>query len=708
MSRDGWLQFSIMAKDCNLQHAIQLCRNWSEFSDLSLLAMWQYFPASNWDSWGVNTLTQQLQQFGFFPYFADYNARTITRYDQSGNRSAVRRQHDMIEARNILVGSMKRNDPVTRRFLQYLLMRAGEVLVMVRDGKTGRVITAPPKEHLWTYRKKAGLGRAARNEWENILEMGPEFMKLTDQLREWRFGFNDFYDVYIWDLKPGQDEVEIFNKDLRNAWRMKHTREMYNHMVSLLRSLHRDDSTGYTRQIKPGEHVESIWDAVMDERSIVKMIDVAGPHIIVHDDDDVEESLYMFYNEGNEAEDAVLFPDESTRKNFAFREISNGARQICQFVTSGYKQSLHAGDLEPGCSAKYDLLQKTLQAMLQTTHSGPTDWVLYIASILDWLNVRGDYKPEEYTMDGPAPWPHSFIVQDLVEAFVTMAMFFPGLEVTKFVIEFVNSSQCEEFRNSGVFDIEERNKARPDRRTGAGYTFREKEFWNEWNEFYNDDEEDEFWPERYLMEWSLTVRPTLAHFYKAGVITPPQPKRSLIDLASSISSSTTRNNTQESAKSIHLLRHPRNGQKSSRTPSPLPVLTQLHASPSCVPGPHRTTTFMCDGTDRYSTTFLDSRNRSWAWRFVPKNMTASEYSPHETIKRRLGYLKHQFGSRVINRGDLILVMGEDEDDLFKYCITVTLAIQTKPWMWEIDLWKSFINVDMDFIERMEEHWLKEY
>lgn len=63
----------------------------------------------------------------------------------------------------------------------------------------------------------------------------------------------------------------------------------------------------------------------MDERTIVKMIDVAGPHIIVHDDDDVEESLYMFYNEGNEAEDAVLFPDESTRKNFAFREISNGA-----------------------------------------------------------------------------------------------------------------------------------------------------------------------------------------------------------------------------------------------------------------------------------------------------------------------------------------------------------------------------------------------
>uniref|UniRef100_A0A4E9ELV7 Uncharacterized protein n=1 Tax=Gibberella zeae TaxID=5518 RepID=A0A4E9ELV7_GIBZA len=678
MSRDGWLQFSIMAKDCNLQHAIQLCRNWSEFSDLSLLAMWQYFPASNWDSWGVNTLTQQLQQFGFFPYFADYNARTITRYHQSGSRSAVRRQHDMIEARNILVGSMKRNDPVTRRFLQYLLIRAGEVLVMVRDGKTGRVITAPPKEHLWT----------------------------TDKV----------------------------NKDLRNAWRMKHTREMYNHMEPLLRSLHRDDSTGHTRQIKPGEHVESIWDAVMDERSIVKMIDVAGPHIIVHDDDDVEESLYMFYNEANEAEDAVLFPDESTRKNFAFREISNdpqhdalrdqqmhtiwclpnlwvtGSAQVRKEKFDGKSRALlkKTGlmrepknmNFDIRCSAKYDLLQKTLQAMLQTTHSGPTDWVLYIAPILDWLNIRGDYKPEEYTMDGPAPWPHSFIVQDLVEAFVMMAMFLPGLEVTKFVTEFVNSSQCEEFRNSGVFDIEERNKVRPDRRTGTGYMFREKEFWNEWNGFYNDDEEDDFCPERYPMEWSLIVRPIHAH--STAQTEPHRPGK--LDLFINYEEQHAKVNKIDpffSAPSQWPEIIPHASPFAGSHPTARFALLRTWSSPHYYP-------FMCDGTDRYSTTFLDSRNRSWAWRFVPKDMTASEYSPHETIKRRLGYLKHQFGSRVINRGDLILVMGEDEDDLFKYCITVTLAIQTKPWMWEIDLWKSFINVDMDFIERMEEHWLKEY
>ncbi|KAI8710392.1 hypothetical protein NCS52_01575700 [Fusarium sp. LHS14.1] len=66
-------------KDCDLKHAIQLCRNWSEFSDLDLLTLWQYFPASNWASWGNNKLIQQLQELEFFPYFVDFDAEQNTR-----------------------------------------------------------------------------------------------------------------------------------------------------------------------------------------------------------------------------------------------------------------------------------------------------------------------------------------------------------------------------------------------------------------------------------------------------------------------------------------------------------------------------------------------------------------------------------------------------------------------------------------------------
>lgn len=106
---------------------------------------------------------------------------------------------------------MKRRDPVTRRFLQYLTMRTGELLVLVRDGKTGRVITAPPEKHRWTYRRKQGIGRASKNEWQNVLEVGPDYFDMTDVLREWRFGFDDYYDVFIWNLVPNESPLLLYN-----------------------------------------------------------------------------------------------------------------------------------------------------------------------------------------------------------------------------------------------------------------------------------------------------------------------------------------------------------------------------------------------------------------------------------------------------------------------------------------------------------------
>lgn len=81
----------------------------------------------------------------------------------------------------------------------------------MRDGKTGRVIAAPPEEHLWTYRQKSGIGRASKKEWINVLEVEPQFLALNDKLREWRFGFEDYYDVYIWDFVPCQTSSSLFN-----------------------------------------------------------------------------------------------------------------------------------------------------------------------------------------------------------------------------------------------------------------------------------------------------------------------------------------------------------------------------------------------------------------------------------------------------------------------------------------------------------------
>ena len=62
VSRSGWLQFSIIAKDSELRDAIHLCRHWDEFWELSILAAWQYFPTANWLLWKGDRPRQQLLQ----------------------------------------------------------------------------------------------------------------------------------------------------------------------------------------------------------------------------------------------------------------------------------------------------------------------------------------------------------------------------------------------------------------------------------------------------------------------------------------------------------------------------------------------------------------------------------------------------------------------------------------------------------------------
>ncbi|KAH6979170.1 hypothetical protein EDB82DRAFT_577428 [Fusarium venenatum] len=63
------------------------------------------------------------------------------------------------------------------------------------------------------------------------------------------------------------------------------------------------------------------------------------------------------------------------------------------------------------------------------------------------------------------------------------------------------------------------SKVRPDQRTRTSYKFREKKFWKEWEEFYNK-KTDTYWADEYPIEWSLTVRPILAHLYRAGIVAP--------------------------------------------------------------------------------------------------------------------------------------------------------------------------------------------
>lgn len=60
VSRGGWLQFCLIAKDSDLHDAIKLCRHWDEFFDLNILSIFQYFPAAKWQVWKGERHRQQL------------------------------------------------------------------------------------------------------------------------------------------------------------------------------------------------------------------------------------------------------------------------------------------------------------------------------------------------------------------------------------------------------------------------------------------------------------------------------------------------------------------------------------------------------------------------------------------------------------------------------------------------------------------------
>ncbi|KAI0967045.1 hypothetical protein F4678DRAFT_465849 [Xylaria arbuscula] len=849
MSREGWLQFSVLAKGCDLKNAVELCRNWDEFSQLNFLASWQYFPASNWVSWGTDRITKQLHDLGFFPFFVDLGAETFSRHFQAGgSRSQQRRVHDFVEARNIMVGHMKRNDSVTRRFLQYCSMRTGEILLAVRDGMTGNIITAPREEDaLWTLRSKQGIGRASKNDWVTDLKIGPDYFDFIDLHRNWYLGFEDCYEVCIWHFVPGETGSLLYNvvvEELRKAWRITKPIDMYNHQEDFLRTLTRNNETMRVRSIKHGEQVKSLWDEVQSPDNIFALTDITNKKMTTYQGNESPNmASHMFYNEADAAEDAVLFPDEliSLNRNVPFKEVSNAitrledgsgtmSRYLAQqareasrhsqkpsrllgghdfdddyssdevfeeeitdkngdvkkhwrlprlwkdhtarinegrIVTGKKKmisnvglselstgriqkepsdkefaislksaeglmvmekdrgdallEAFHAGDLEPGASEKYEETCAIVNGILdQPGSNGSHAWFWLILEVLEWLEVRADYT--EYSQDERAPWPHPFITQDILKAWACMATFFPDLEECQPATNFFMSSEGQKYQKSLLRDSHQRTSILPDIRTKTSFKYRPKQFWKEWDDIVTKGRRDEtYYADTYPLQWSVVIRPILAKLYLAGIISPM-----LLQNTPSVCPGFAVANTEpHRPDKMDLFIDYADRQKASGFPTKIPGLVRPDEFPALLPlartfaakntkahfavlrlwsAPHFYPAMLGD-QNRMGSAFLDPAGRSWRWNFIPKDMSVSEWSMYNNLKLRLDLLKKQLGDRVIHRDDVVLVMGADQLDLLRYAMAVTFAIQTKPWIREFDLWKSFVNVDIDFLDGLDPYWL---
>jgi hypothetical protein len=58
-----------------------------------------------------------------------------------------------------------------------------ELIVLVRDAKTGDILVKPPKEERWLIREKVGWGRASKNEYKDVAWVGPKFFEAMDKFR---------------------------------------------------------------------------------------------------------------------------------------------------------------------------------------------------------------------------------------------------------------------------------------------------------------------------------------------------------------------------------------------------------------------------------------------------------------------------------------------------------------------------------------------
>lgn len=213
MARGGWLQYSILAKGSKFADAIHLCRAWNEFWYLNILAIYQYFPSTTWGRWAGDRLRQQMLRLGFIVYFQFTDATNATQRHQTGSRRSGPRVHAVSEARNVICAHIKRNDPVSRRFVQYLSMLTYRVVLLVRDAKTGKILVQPPEEECWLVRDKTGMGRASKNAWNVRRKVGIDMFEEVSggKFRDWHFGYTDYYDVIVWDLEAGLSFASLYS-----------------------------------------------------------------------------------------------------------------------------------------------------------------------------------------------------------------------------------------------------------------------------------------------------------------------------------------------------------------------------------------------------------------------------------------------------------------------------------------------------------------
>lgn len=386
---------------------------------------------------------------------------------------------------------------------------------------------------------------------------------------------------------------------------------------------------------------------------------------------------------------------------------------------------------------------KNSDAIAKAAASSTHKWAMFCLEILGWLGLHAeDFHRMPSLFDARIPWPNCFLAQDLVQAYAMMALFFPGLkeEVEPVQCYLESSEGKQKYCSSGSLPLllDQRARAtklRPDRRTGTSFRQRPKSFWKEWHAlfFHGGD----YFADIYPMEGRLALRPIIAQLYKAGIVKPAYAGNEPTETSGFAVANTEPHRPGKrdlflcyenwgTRDSPDRLLDPKDwpdlravARKFAITPTvatatggsggrawPRFALLRLWSAPHFWP-------MMISGSNAVGSRFLDSEGRVWEWRFLPKDWPFAEQAVHNVGIAAIAALQealHGTGATVaehiVHRGDLFLVMAFGERDLLRWCVALALALQTKPWHREVDLWRSFVNVDLDFLEGLDAAWFR--
>ncbi|KAF2875319.1 hypothetical protein BDV95DRAFT_604075 [Massariosphaeria phaeospora] len=359
------------------------------------------------------------------------------------------------------------------------------------------------------------------------------------------------------------------------------------------------------------------------------------------------------------------------------------------------KHSWHTADMEPGSLRRY------------------TEWMIMVEKMDDF--VMSEINPGPFELYASMRIAEVFTgewrcVQDAFEAYASIALFFEK-------DAFLNSPMGAMFKDSKLFDQAERAKHLPDRRTYMSNKTMPKVFWEDFEQLRRDnqikpgDVMDDVYPE----EWQKAIRAIVIRWFRAGIITrsylrsaagiatakaePGRPMDLYIDfgihmIPEALTGDVTDPTTVDRAWIVSRAR-----QFSAEHPGARYAILRIWSAPHFYP-------YELGPVSRPKFTFLDDRGRAWMFRAFPKDFPFSEWEVHLRYSEHIEPFLPYFGTQVSLAKDLVLVMGKDQKDLRRLSQAVTWTIQTKPWRLEVDFWRSFVNVDVQFLEDLNEKWLE--